>query len=260
MSATVVEEEEECVGVGDLFMNVSYLPLTFAFGGYTQTVDALNSAATELDLTGQIIWPGAQFLSWYLVAFSDLLAGQVVLELGSGAGLTGLLCTQLAKEVILTDGIPEIVTLLEANAAKYGSPAATVSVRQLEWGVEASHKALLDSYPDRFRVVIGADVVFAFFPDSISYLFEAVKELLHPDGVFVTAFVLRNEVYQKQASEFAAAAGLIMEEADVGYLPSPLPTTMAIVLQSLRVKILVFGYTPLAMAPWLRRSGTLMEL
>lgn len=143
---------------------------------------------TDLDQTGQIIWPGATFLGWYLVHARDRLAGQVVIELGAGAGLCGLLASQMAAEVVLTDGIDEVVELLERNAAAYGG-TASISVRKLEWGVPESHGAL------RFHVIIGADVVFAFFPNSISLLFEAVKDLLHPDGVFITSFVVRNQVY-----------------------------------------------------------------
>ncbi len=70
---------------GDLFFDTSYRSHHFEFGEYSQTVDALIAASvsmkprfaapdvlicaaflpqTDLDLTGQVIWPGASFLSW----------------------------------------------------------------------------------------------------------------------------------------------------------------------------------------------------
>ena len=79
-------------------------------------------------------------------------------------------------QVVITDGIDEVVDLLKANVAKYGgSVAESVTVHKLEWGEKPSHDALLAAYPAKFPVIIGADVVFAFFPNSISLLFKAVQ-------------------------------------------------------------------------------------
>jgi hypothetical protein len=54
----------------DMFFDRSYVHHEFEFGSddsgrFTQAVDALKASTTDLDLTGQIVWPGARFLCWY---------------------------------------------------------------------------------------------------------------------------------------------------------------------------------------------------
>jgi hypothetical protein len=137
----------------------------------------------------------------YIVAMRERFRGSVVIEVGAGAGLCGLLVGQFASEVrrscstfplwwaviwsvetvpsmqvVLTDGVDEVVALLEQNVAKYSEGyAAKISVAKLEWGVPESHAAVVAARGGQFPIVIGADVVFAFFPDSIALLFEAVQ-------------------------------------------------------------------------------------
>lgn len=42
--------------------------------------------AADFDLTGQMVWPGAELLNNYLSNNSDILRGCSVIELGSGVG------------------------------------------------------------------------------------------------------------------------------------------------------------------------------
>lgn len=42
--------------------------------------------AADFDLTGQMVWPGAELLNDYLSKNSDMLRGCSVIELGSGVG------------------------------------------------------------------------------------------------------------------------------------------------------------------------------
>lgn len=42
--------------------------------------------AADFDLTGQMVWPGAEILNDYLSKNSDMLRGCSVIELGSGVG------------------------------------------------------------------------------------------------------------------------------------------------------------------------------
>lgn len=44
---------------------------------------------TDHDLTGQIVWPAAKVLSWYIATNNDVFKNKVVLELGAGTGLAG---------------------------------------------------------------------------------------------------------------------------------------------------------------------------
>ena len=57
------------------------------------------------DRTGQLVWKGALLMANFLAARPELVHSKHVLELGSGCGLVGILCSLLgAKSVTLTDG------------------------------------------------------------------------------------------------------------------------------------------------------------
>ncbi|BBH02317.1 Putative methyltransferase family protein [Prunus dulcis] len=62
-----------------------------------------SSMTTDFDLTGQLVWPGAMLLNDYLSKNAELLQGCTVLELGSGVGITGILCSRFCSKVVLTD-------------------------------------------------------------------------------------------------------------------------------------------------------------
>lgn len=46
----------------------------------------------------------------------EMFEGKVVLEVGAGAGLSGIVCSRYAKKVLLTDGSDTVVELLVLNA------------------------------------------------------------------------------------------------------------------------------------------------
>lgn len=56
---------------------------------------------------------------------------------------------------------------------------------------------------------------------------------------------------QEQALEYAAAAGLLVGEADPTYLPTPLPPLVEHTLSVLSVKMLVVGWTQEAIDKWI---------
>jgi hypothetical protein len=244
----------------------------------------LCPSQTDIDLTGQIVWPGATFLGWYLVHMQHNIIGRPVLEMGAGTGLCGLLCSQWASEIVLTDGIADIVTLLKSNL-KYAAPSCPVdkvSAMALDWGSEEAHAALRAAHPEPFRVIIGADVLYPFFEGAIALLFQSLKVILPEDGVFVTGIVLRRPgilvragmplicwwyfgstrvvgccvrccCVQEEALEGASAVGLQVQQADREYLPSPLPEALNRVLEVHDVQILVFGWNRDIMQPWVKR-------
>lgn len=61
-----------------------------------------HSVSTELNLVGLQVWRGAFLLADYVLSYPDLFKDQTVLELGSGVGLTSIVASYLAKEVICT--------------------------------------------------------------------------------------------------------------------------------------------------------------
>lgn len=72
---------------------------------YTQRTFKLlteHSVSTELNLVGLQVWRGALLLADYVLSYPDLFKDRTILELGSGVGLTGIVASCLAKEVICT--------------------------------------------------------------------------------------------------------------------------------------------------------------
>lgn len=74
----------------------SYESQEFDFGVIKQKLLCSHAASTDHDLTGQVVWPVSAFLSCYLVAHRDEITGKNIVELGSGAGLSGLVASQFA--------------------------------------------------------------------------------------------------------------------------------------------------------------------
>ncbi|RLU18044.1 hypothetical protein DMN91_010286 [Ooceraea biroi] len=75
-----------------------------------------HSVSTELDLVGLQVWRGALLLADYILSHSELFRNQTILELGSGVGLTSIVASHLAKEVICTDiNVGGIIDLIRRN-------------------------------------------------------------------------------------------------------------------------------------------------
>lgn len=62
------------------------------------------------------VWRGAFLLADYILSHPDLFKNQTILELGSGVGLTSIVASYLAKEVICTDiNAGDILNLIKRN-------------------------------------------------------------------------------------------------------------------------------------------------
>ena len=77
-----------------------------------------SSSAADYDLTGQIIWPAATLLADYLGERPNIMTGRrAACELGSGVGLTGLVCGQFCNTV-LTDHNKIVLKVLQENVGR----------------------------------------------------------------------------------------------------------------------------------------------
>jgi predicted nicotinamide N-methyase len=61
-----------------------------------QKFRSLAASSTDFDLTGQIVWGAAKTLAALIVARNEEFRLKNVLELGAGAGLSGLVASQYA--------------------------------------------------------------------------------------------------------------------------------------------------------------------
>ncbi|GMN65058.1 hypothetical protein TIFTF001_034131 [Ficus carica] len=105
------EEQEEDIVCLDksFFINDDYQLTKFTFGSEVIELLCLQSASTDFDLTGQLVWPGAMILNDYLSSYADMLKGCSVIELGSGVGITGILCSRFCRQLVLTDHNEEVL-------------------------------------------------------------------------------------------------------------------------------------------------------
>ncbi|XP_038973838.1 protein N-lysine methyltransferase METTL21A-like isoform X2 [Phoenix dactylifera] len=177
------------------FVNRDYDLTTFTFGSHVLNLFCLRSASTDYDLTGQLVWPGAVLLNNYLSKNAEILEGHSVIELGSGVGITGILCSRFCREVVLTDHNEDVLEIMKKNieihlsSSEPSSPGLTAE--KLEWGNSVQISEILQKHPGGFDLVLGADI---YILSSIPLLFNTVEKLLHfQEGKcrFILAYVSR---------------------------------------------------------------------
>ncbi|KAL9458555.1 hypothetical protein AB3S75_007426 [Citrus x aurantiifolia] len=137
------------------FINDDYQLTTFTFGSQVLHLFCLQSASTDFDLTGQLVWPGAMLMNDYLSKNPDVLQASSILELGSGVGVTGILCSRFCREVLLTDHNEEVLKILKKNIEHHTSSEnpnsdAGLAVEKLEWGNSDQIIKIIQKYPEQF--------------------------------------------------------------------------------------------------------------
>uniref|UniRef100_A0A0A0KI86 Uncharacterized protein n=1 Tax=Cucumis sativus TaxID=3659 RepID=A0A0A0KI86_CUCSA len=167
------EEEEEDIVCLDpsFFMNNDYQLTTFTFGSHEIELFCLQSASTDFDLTGQLVWPGALLMNNYLSQHAHLLQGCSIIELGSGVGITGILCSKFCHKVVLTDHNEEVLKILKKNIELHASPeslgnSAELAAEKLEWGNSDQITQVMDKHSGGFDLILGADIYILILSSS----------------------------------------------------------------------------------------------
>lgn len=196
---TKAQEEEEDVCLDEsFFVDESYVLKSFNYGSKTIDVYCLQSSSTDYDLTGQIIWPGAELLNKFLAQNFLSFQGLSILELGSGVGLTGILCGQYCQKIVMTDHNDKVLEVLQRNielqeSSCDSSHRGSMRCEKLEWGHKEQLSRILEKYPEGFDIILGADICYQ--QDSISLLFQTVRSLLtykhYPNSKFILSYVSR---------------------------------------------------------------------
>jgi tRNA G26 N,N-dimethylase Trm1 len=102
-----------------------YINKKFTFG--KKTIELLDlDPGVDWDVTGQVVWTGAEILSQYFAEqieqgtdpffAPDNLQQLSILELGSGPGLCGLYMAQYCRKTVLSDCDEIVLDLLQKNA------------------------------------------------------------------------------------------------------------------------------------------------
>ncbi|KAJ4970862.1 hypothetical protein NE237_003961 [Protea cynaroides] len=213
------KEDDEVVCLESFFINDNYQLTTFTFGSQVFELYCLQSASTDYDLTGQLVWPGALLLNSYLSKNSDLLEGCSIIELGSGVGVTGIICSQFCNEVVLTDHNDEVLKILKKNielhkSLKTARSCAGLVAEKLEWGNPDHMSEISQKYSGGFDLILGADICFQH--SSVPPLFDAVEQLLHlkkgKHCKFILAYVSRAKMMDSMVTNEAIRHGMRVVE------------------------------------------------
>ncbi|KAI5673774.1 hypothetical protein M9H77_14138 [Catharanthus roseus] len=145
------------------FINDNYQLTTFTFGSQVLELYCLQAASTDFDLTGQLVWPGAVLLNDYLSKNTDMLHGCSIIELGSGVGITGILCSRFCHKVLLTDHNEEVLKILKKNIelcqpTQDSTSFSVLQAEKLEWGNSDQLNRILKENPRGFNLILGADI------------------------------------------------------------------------------------------------------
>ncbi|MQM09823.1 hypothetical protein Taro_042703 [Colocasia esculenta] len=191
----------------------------FTFGSHVLELLCLQSASTNFDLTGQLVWPGSVLLNNFLCKNTDILKGCSVIELGSGVGITGILCRRFCHQVVLTDHNDEVLEILKKNielqASSVSPYTSGLMAEKLEWGNVDHVSQILQKYPSGFDIILGADICFQ--QASIPLLFSTVEKLLSiHDGQcrFILAYVSRAKTMDEMVIKEAVKRGMQMREKE----------------------------------------------
>lgn len=174
--------------------------------------------AADYDLTGQLVWPGAVLMNTYLSEHPETVKDHSIIELGSGVGITGILCSRFCKEVVLTDHNDEVLEIIKKNIEMQscsGNANAVLTAEKLEWGNYVHISNIIEKHPSGFDLILGADICFQ--QSSISCLFDTVERLLRIQASkcrFILAYVSRAKVMDVLVLKEAEKHGMHVKEVD----------------------------------------------
>ncbi|KAK5645024.1 hypothetical protein RI129_006324 [Pyrocoelia pectoralis] len=136
-----------------------------------------NSNFISEGTTGLCSWQASLALSEWCLANTDFFKGKVVLELGSGVGLTGIILALCkAKHIFLTDCHPSVLQVLEENVHLNSELISTetnnIQILKLQWEDIGSNNNL-----PSVDILIAADVVYdsSLFPFLLNVILHFFK-------------------------------------------------------------------------------------
>ncbi|XP_073224361.1 uncharacterized protein [Cicer arietinum] len=217
----VCNDEEEIVCLDEsFFIDDNYQLTEFTFGSQHIDLFCLHSASTDFDLTGQLVWPGAMLMNDYLSKNVEMFQGCSVIELGSGVGITGILCHRFCNKVVLTDHNEEVLKIIKKNIELHSCPenisptSQGLEAEKLEWGNTDQINEILQKHHGGFDFVLGADI--SFQQSSIPLLFDSVRQLLQvKEGrkcKFILAYVSRTKMMDSMIVSEASKFQMQMKE------------------------------------------------
>uniref|UniRef100_A0A2M4BSK8 Putative methyltransferase n=1 Tax=Anopheles marajoara TaxID=58244 RepID=A0A2M4BSK8_9DIPT len=149
-------------------------------------IEIEHRKSTLLNMVGLQIWRGALLLADYILHNERKFRNRHILELGSGVGLTSIVASMCAREVICTDiDIGGLLDLIRDNIqrnAHVSNPNCRMSVSELDFKVSyQDYPHSLKNQLHNVQYVMAADVIYddditeAFVRTLVSLLLELPK-------------------------------------------------------------------------------------
>lgn len=134
----------------------------------TATIKIAHQDSTELALVGLQVWRGALLLADFLLHNRWNFAGNCILELGSGCGLTSIAASIFSEtEVICTDiDLGGILNVIKSNIQlnkDLKNPRACIKVMELDFKKSMMWSAELQNAVAQAKIIIAADGMADFF-------------------------------------------------------------------------------------------------
>lgn len=175
--------------------------------------DAMASPGQPLPFWSRI-WSSGVALGDLVLERGESLAGQQVLELGSGLGVTAAAAMEVGAKLLASDYTPLSLAFCRYNAlANTGRSPRTLCVNWRRPTTQATIRA--DSF-NGFPIILAADVLYES-PD-INPLIELIDRLLAPDGTLWLA-----EPGRKTADRFLNTVALAGWRGESFYNSGPWP-------------------------------------
>uniref|UniRef100_A0A2M3Z9U1 Putative methyltransferase n=1 Tax=Anopheles braziliensis TaxID=58242 RepID=A0A2M3Z9U1_9DIPT len=149
-------------------------------------IEIEHRKSTLLNMVGLQIWRGALLLADYILHNERKFRNSHILELGSGVGLTSIVASMYAREVICTDiDIGGLLDLIRDNIQRnvhLSNPNCRMSVTELDFKVSyQDYPRSLKNQLQNVQYVMAADVIYddditeAFVRTLVSLLLELPK-------------------------------------------------------------------------------------
>lgn len=148
------------------------------------------------------LWPAAYAMTRYLREHADWLQNRSVIEWGGGVGLPSFVTARWAREVLLTDVIPEAMDWAEENLRNLNLDNVRCMVA--DWNIP--------DYPAA-DVVILSDV--SYDPDSFDVLAKLINHYLDQDSRVIIALperIISGKFYQMIEKSIVHSGTYLIED------------------------------------------------
>ncbi len=168
-------------------------------GFKNETIKIREPAMTE-DNIGMKTWGSSLIIAQKIVSKTNELLREPILELGSGTGLTGIVCRKLGFRNIISTDLPSIVQNLKANFVLNDLKSDLSSCKVLDWSNFSDFRS---QNPEcMFSTIILSDPIYS--DEHPAWICNVLKEFLapnDPEARVIIEIPLRN-LFEKTRENF----------------------------------------------------------